>query len=193
LRPHLRINNTMAKKEATLLIPDEIIMQKIYYIRNQKVMLDADLAELYGVETRRLKEQVKRNKERFPERYMFELTKEEAEASRSQNATLKRGENIKYLPYAFTEHGVMMLSNVLKSKRAIEVSMRIIDVFIMLRETLANHTELRLEIEQIKKKLHNYGKNIELVFQYLDELLEKKENPTPRKQIGYKIPTKKKK
>jgi phage regulator Rha-like protein len=168
-------------------------MQKIYYIRNQKVMLDADLAELYGVETRRLKEQVKRNKERFPERYMFELTKEEAEASRSQNATLKRGENIKYLPYAFTEHGVMMLSNVLKSKRAIEVSMRIIDVFIMLRETLANHTELRLEIEQIKKKLHNYGKNIELVFQYLDELLEKKENPTPRKQIGYKIPTKKKK
>jgi hypothetical protein len=71
--------------------------------------------------------------------------------------------------------------------------MRIIDVFIMLRETLANHTELRLEIEQIKKKLHNYGKNIELVFQYLDELLEKKENPTPRKQIGYKIPTKKKK
>ncbi len=193
MRPHLRINNTMAKKEATLLIPDEIIMQKIYYIRNQKVMLDADLAELYGVETRRLKEQVKRNKERFPERYMFELTKEEAEASRSQNATLKRGENIKYLPYAFTEHGVMMLSNVLKSKRAIEVSMRIIDVFIMLRETLANHTELRLEIEQIKKKLHNYGKNIELVFQYLDELLEKKENPTPRKQIGYKIPTKKKK
>jgi phage regulator Rha-like protein len=181
----------MVKKETTLIIPDEIIMQKIYYIRNQKVMLDTDLAELYGVETRRLKEQVKRNKERFPERYMFELTKEEAEASRSQNATLKRGENIKYLPYAFTEHGVMMLSNVLKSKRAIEVSMRIIDVFIMLRETLTNHTELRLEIEQIKKKLHNYGKNIELVFQYLDELLEKKENPKPRKEIGYKIPKKK--
>jgi phage regulator Rha-like protein len=191
LRPPLRINNTMVKKEITLVIPDEIIMQKIYYIRNQKVMLDADLAELYGVETRRLKEQVKRNKARFPERYMFELTKEEAEASRSQNATLKRGENIKYLPYAFTEHGVMMLSNVLKSKRAVEVSMRIIDVFIMLRETLTNHTELRLEIEQIKKKLHNYGKNIELVFQYLDELLEKKENPKPRKEIGYKIPKKK--
>ena len=183
----------MTKQITTIAISDEVVMSKIYFIRGQKVMLDADLAELYGVETRRLKEQVKRNKERFPERYMFELTKEEAEASRSQNATLKRGENIKYLPYAFTEHGVMMLSNVLKSKRAIEVSMRIIDVFIMLRETLANHTELRLEIEQIKKKLHNYGKNIELVFQYLDELLEKKENPTPRKQIGYKIPTKKKK
>lgn len=152
-------------------------------------MLDSDLAELYGVETKRLKEQVKRNRERFPERYMFELTMEEATASRSHFATLKKGENIKYLPYAFTEHGVMMLSNVLKSKRAIEVSMRIIDVFILLRETLANHTELRLEIEEIKKKMHNYGKNIELVFQYLDELLEKKEIPEPRKAIGYKSGT----
>ena len=183
----------MTKKETSVGIPDEIIMQKIYYIRNQKVMLDNDLAELYGVETKRLKEQVKRNIERFPERYMFELTKGEAVASRSQNATLKRGENIKYLPYAFTEHGVMMLSNVLKSKRAIEVSMRIIDVFILLRETISNHTEIRLEIEQIKKKLHNYGKNIELVFQYLDELLEKKEQPKPRKQIGFALPKSKKK
>jgi len=179
----------MTKEKLVISIPDEVITSKIYLIRGNKVMLDADLAELYGVETRRLKEQVKRNKERFPERYMFELTMEEAEASRSQNATLKRGQNIKYLPYAFTEHGVMMLSNVLKSRRAIEVSMRIIDVFIMLRETLANHSELRLEIEQIKKKLHNYGQNIELVFQYLDELLEKKEKP--RKQIGYKIEKKK--
>ncbi|MGZ4076249.1 MAG: ORF6N domain-containing protein [Bacteroidia bacterium] len=173
-------------------IPDDVIMQKIYYIRNQKVMLDSDLAELYGVETKRLKEQVKRNSERFPERYMFELTKEEAEVSRSQNATLKRGENIKYLPQAFTEHGVLMLSNVLKSKRAIEVSIRIIDVFVLLRESLANNTEIRLEIEGIKKKLHNYGKNIELVFQYLDELLEKKEKPRLRKQIGFKLAKKKK-
>ncbi|MFN0187707.1 MAG: ORF6N domain-containing protein [Bacteroidia bacterium] len=110
----------MTKKDTSFEVPDEIIMQKIYFIRNQKVMLDSDLAELYGVETRRLKEQVKRNKERFPERNMSELTQKEAEASRSQNATLKRGQNIKYLPYAFTEHGVMMLSNVLKSKRAVE-------------------------------------------------------------------------
>ena len=123
---------------------------------------------------------------------MFELTKEEAEASRSHFATLKRGENIKYLPYAFTEHGVMMLSNVLKSKRAIEVSMQIIDVFILLRETLADNTEMRLEIELIKKKLDNHGKNIELVFQYLDELLEKAENPKPRKQLGFALPKKKK-
>ena len=191
MRHLLPVTITMAKKETVLTIPDQVIMRKIYFIRNQKVMLDTDLAELYGVETRRLKEQVKRNKERFPERYMFELTKEEAEVSRSQFATLKRGENIKYLPYAFTEHGVMMLSNVLKSKHAIQVSMRIIDVFVILRETLANHAELRLEIEQIKKKLHSYGKNIELVFQYLDELLEKKDNPIPRVQIGFKVPMKK--
>lgn len=170
----------------TLAISDEVIMQKIYYIRNQKVMLDSDLAGLYGIETRVLKQAVKRNIERFPVRYMFELTKEENAMLRSGNANLKHGEYSKYLPYVFTEHGVMMLSNVLKSKRAIQVSMRIIDVFILLRETLANHTELRLEVEQIKMKLHNYGKNIELVFQYLDELLEKKENPKPRKQIGYK-------
>jgi len=180
----------MAKQHLQM-IPDEIIMQKIYHIRNQKVMLDSDLAELYGVETKRLKEQVRRNKERFPEHYMFKLTKVEAESSRSQNATLKRGENIKYLPFAFTEHGVLMLSNVLKSKRAIEVSMRIIDVFILLREKLSNYAELRSEIEQMKNKLHNYGKNIELIFQYLDELLQKKEYPEPRKKIGYKLPEKK--
>ena len=172
--------------ELAITIPDEIIMQKIYYIRGHKVMLDSDLAELYGTETKILKQAVKRNIERFPDRYMFEMTKKESEASRSQNATLKRGENIKYLPYAFTEHGVMMLANVLKSKRAIEVSMRIIDVFILLRETLSNHTEFRLEIEEIKNKLQNQSKNLELVFQYLDELLEKKENPQPRKAIGFK-------
>jgi hypothetical protein len=173
------------------LVPEEVIMQKIFFIRNQKVMLDRDLAELYGVETKRLKEQVKRNMERFPKHYMFELTLEEATVSRSQIATLKRGDNIKYLPLAFTEQGVMMLANVLKSKRAIEVSIKIIDVFILLRETLSNHTDLRLEIEHIKKKLNNHDKNIELVFQYLDELLEKKENKKERTQIGYKLPKKK--
>ena len=100
---------------------------------------------------------------------------------------MKRGDNIKYRPYAFTEQGVMMLANVLKSKRAIEMSIKIIDVFILLRESLANNTELRLEIEYIKKKVINHDKNIELVFQYLDELLAKKEvKQKERKQIGYK-------
>ena len=183
----------MSKKEIAIAIPDEIIMQKIYYIRNQKVMIDSDLAELYGTETRVLKQAVKRNIKRFPIRYMFELTKNEYDIIRSQNVILKHGAHSKYLPYAFTEHGVMMLANVLKSERAIQVSMQIIDVFILLRETLSSHVELKLEIEQIKHKLGNHSKNIELVFQYLDELLEKKENSKPRKPIGYKLPKKTKK
>ncbi|MBL7896605.1 MAG: ORF6N domain-containing protein, partial [Bacteroidia bacterium] len=141
----------MAKKaSSSFVIPDEVIVNKIFFIRGRKVMLDSDLADLYQVETKRLKEQVRRNIERFPKHFMFELSKEEAEVSRSQNATLKRGENIKYLPYAFTEHGVLMLSNVLKSKRAIAVSIRIIDVFVQLREAFLDNTELRLAIEQIR-------------------------------------------
>lgn len=167
------------------LIPDETIIRKIYLVRGQKVMFDADLAELYGVETKRLKEQVKRNMERFPERYMFELTLEEATTLRSHFATLKQGQNIKHRPFVFTEHGVLMLSNVLKSKQAIQVSMRIIDAFVYLREAMVGNDGLKLEIEKIKKKLENHSKNIELVFQYLDELIEKKS--VPRTKIGYKI------
>ena len=91
------------------IIPDEIIMSKIFYIRGQKVMLDNDLAELYGVETKRLKEQVKRNINRFPERFMFELSRQENELLRSQNATLKKGEHSKYLPFVFTEHGIFVV------------------------------------------------------------------------------------
>jgi len=168
------------------IIPDEIIMSKILFIRGQKVMLDSDLAELYGVETKRLKEQVKRNINRFPERFMFELSRQENELLRSQNATLKKGEHSKYLPFVFTEHGVLMLSNVLKSESAVQVSIRIIDVFVRLREVYAEQTEVWLAIEKIKSKLDNQDKNMEIVFRYLDELIDKKENPLPRKAIGYK-------
>ena len=105
-----------------LLIPDERIEKTILLIRGQKVIIDADLAELYGVETKRLKEQVRRNIERFPEDFMFELTKDEYQALRSQIATLKRGQHSKYTPFAFTEHGVLMLSSVLNSERAIQVN-----------------------------------------------------------------------
>jgi hypothetical protein len=183
----------MAKKEITVMIPDEIVMNKIYFIRGHKVMLDSDLAELYQVETKRLKEQVKRNISRFPEKYMFELTDKEFGSLRSQIATSKTGRGgTRYLPMVFTEHGVLQLSNVLKSERAEKVSFIIIDVFVRLREMLLDNTELRLGIEEIKKKTENNTKNIELVFQYLDELLEKKENPKPRKQIGFTPPKKKK-
>ena len=168
-------------------LPDEVLMNKIYIIRNQKVMLDSDLAELYGVETKQLKRQVNRNIERFPADFMFELTKQEAEVSRCQIGTLKQGENIKYLPYVFTEHGVLMLSSVLNSPKAIQVNIQIMRLFTRIRQSLSDNTELRLMIEEIRKKTDNNTKNIEVVFQYLDELIDKKEKSKPRTQIGYKI------
>lgn len=148
-------------------------------------MLDIDLAELFGVETRQLKQQVRRNIERFPEHFMFELTKEENEVLRSQFVTLEQGKYSKYLPFAFSEHGILQLSNVLKSKQAVEVSIKIIDVFVQLRTMVLSNTEIRLEVEKIKKKVDNQDKNIEVIFRYFDELLEQKEKP--RKEIGYKI------
>jgi phage regulator Rha-like protein len=166
----------MAKRSVPV-IPDEIIIDKIYLVRGQKVMLDKDLAEMYGVETKRLKEQVKRNMERFPEHFMFELSQQESESLRSQNATLKRGEHSKYLSFAFTEHGVLMLSNILKSKKAISVSIRIIDVFVKIRKSLVDITELRGAIEELRKKTDSNTKNISMVFQYLDQLIEKKTKP----------------
>jgi hypothetical protein len=183
-------------------ISEELIVNKIYQIRGQKVMLDRDLAEMYGVETRRLKEQVKRNVERFPQHYMFELTQEEYESLRSQNATLKRGEHSKYLPYVFTEHGVLMLSNVLKSSRAIETSIKIIDVFIRLREMIVNHKDILLKLEQIDKKIINLGLDIkshdgeiETLFELVDEIRKESEQPKKLKRnpIGYKLPKPKKK
>ncbi len=174
----------MEKKAEDLIVADDIIMNKIYFIRRQKVMLDADLAELYQVETKQLKRQVSRNIERFPEDFMFELTMEEA--SRCQIGTLKRGGNIKYLPYVFTEQGVAMLSSILNSEEAIRVNIQIIRVFTRIRQMLFDNTELRLAIEEIRKKTENNTKNIELVFKYLDELLDKKEKPKPITQIGFK-------
>ena len=177
----------MSEETKTLIVPDEIIMNQIYYIRGHKVMLDTDLAALYEVETKQLKRQVKRNMERFPEDFMFELTPEEYHFSRSQNGTLKQGSNVKYAPMVFTEQGVSMLSSVLNSKRAIQVNIQIVRIFTRIRQMLADHTDLRLEIEKIKTKLDNQDKNMEIVFRYLDELLEKQEQPNPpRKRIGFK-------
>ena len=175
----------MQKEEENNMIPEEIITNKIYLIRNQKVMLDRDLAELYQVQTKRLKESVKRNIERFPEDFMFELTKEEFQNLRSQFATSSWGGS-RYLPMVFTEQGVAMLSSVLKSERAIAVNIKIIRIFTKMRQLLSDNLSLQLEIENIKKKLTNNSKNIELVFNYLDELIEKKEEKSNRKKIGYK-------
>lgn len=176
----------MIKKENVLVVPDEVVMNKIYVLRNQKVMLDKDLADLYQVETKQLKRQVKRNIERFPEDFMFELTELEYENLRCQIGTSSWG-GVRYLPIVFTKQGVAMLSSVLNSKIAIAVNIQIMRIFTKVRQMLTDNTELRLDIEKIKKKLDNQDKNMEIVFRYLDELIEKKENTKPRTKIGYKI------
>lgn len=138
-----------------------IIENKIYEIRGQKVMLDFDLAEMYGVETKRLKEQVRRNIERFPAEFMFELTKEEVAISRSQIATLKTGQgyNIKYLPFAFTEYGIVMLSSVLKSKTAVEVNINIIRAFVRMRQYLLSNVPKK-ELEELKQRIEYLEEDI---------------------------------
>ena len=170
--------------ESFSIIPDEIVINKIYYIREQKVMLDSDLAELYGVETKVLNQAVNRNIDRFPEDFMFRLSGMEWENLKSQIVTSSWGGR-RTLPYVFTEHGVLMLSSVLNSKRAIQVNIQVMRIFTRIRQTLASNTNLRLEIAEIKKTVHNQNQNIEVVFQYLDELMEKRDNPPPRKRIGF--------
>ncbi|MDL2140939.1 ORF6N domain-containing protein [Flavobacterium tructae] len=167
------------------LLSEETISNKIYYIRNQKVMLDSDLSLLYDVETKRLNEQVKRNLSRFPKDFMFQLTENEFENLKSQIATSSWGGSRK-LPFVFTEHGVMMLSSVLKSDKAIQTNIQIMRIFTKVREMLLDTTEIKVDILQIQKKLENHDKNIELVFSYLDELTEKKEDGNERVKIGYK-------
>ncbi|UWY29270.1 ORF6N domain-containing protein [Flavobacterium sp. TR2] len=167
------------------LLSEETISNKIYFIRGQKVMLDFDLSSLYEVETRRLNEQVKRNISRFPPDFMFQLTEKELENLMSQIATSSWG-GIRKLPFAFTEHGVLMLSSVLKSDKAIQTNIQIMRIFTKVRQMLLDTTEIKVDILQIQKKLENHDKNIELVFSYLDELTEKKENESERVKIGYK-------
>lgn len=154
---------------------------------NQKVMLDRDLAELCGVETKHLKRQVNRNQERFPEDFMFELNKEEFEIWRSQFGTSKFSDKmgLRYAPYAFTEHGVLMLSSVLSSSKAVKVNLQIMRLFTKLRRDMIDNTELRLLLEKLTHKTDNNTKNIEVVFQYLDELMKKKIKTKATTQIGF--------
>jgi len=187
----------MAKKVIGAVVPHEVLINKIYILRKQKVMLDRDLAELYGVIPRRLREQVKRNINNFPKHFMFQLTEEEVGMLVTQNVIASTRHLGGALPYVFTEHGVLMLANVLKSEQATQVSIKIIEVFIKLREMLLDNTELRLAIEKLENKTENNKRNIEIVFQYIDELNDKKENSQPlpkqkpRKKIGYRLPKKK--
>ena len=170
------------------LVPIERIASKINLIRGMKVMLDRDLAELYDVETKVLKQAVRRNIDRFPPDFMFELTEEENQSLRSQNVTLKRGQHSKYLPFAFTEQGVAMLSSVLKSDRAIHVNIQIMRAFTQLRQMLSTHEDLKRKIESMEKK---YDQQFQIVFETLDQLLTIESKP--KKKIGYTVKEKQKK
>ena len=158
----------------TTVVPLESIANKIIFLRSEKVLLDLDLAELYGVETKQLKRAVRRNIDRFPPDFMFELTKEEYDSLRYQFGTLKRGEHSKYLPMAFTEQGVAMLSSVLKSKRAIEVNIAIMRAFAKLREMLSTHEDLRRKVEAMEKK---YDRQFKVVFDAIKQLIDIESKP----------------
>ncbi len=164
-------------------LPDEVVISKIYLIREHKVMLDDDLAELYQVETRRLNEQVKRNIDRFPEDFMFQLDEKEWENLKSQNATSSWGGRRK-LPYAFTEHGVLMLSSVLNSDRAIQVNIQIMRIYAKLRAMLMTNKDILLKLEKLERRVINHDHDIRVVFGYLKELLNPKTEPL--RKIGFR-------
>ena len=165
-------------------MPVQLIERRIYLIRGQKVMLSSDLAELYQVETFNLNKAVKRNLDRFPEDFMFQLTKQEAESLTFQIGISKpsgRGGR-RYLPYAFTEQGVAMLSSVLSSDRAVKVNIAIMRAFVRIREALSTHKDLALEIEKLKHEQQKQGRQIQQVFVLIEKMLEPVPEPEPAKR-----------
>jgi len=166
------------------LIPQERIERKIFVIRGQKVMLDRDLAKLYGVSTGRFNEQMKRNIRRFPEDFMFQLTKDELEILISQIAISRWG-GIRKLPYAFTEQGVAMLSSVLNSERAIQVNIAIMRAFVKIRQFLSTHKELARKLEELEKKTAKHDVKIQKIFEAIKQLMAQPE-PKRKPQIGFR-------
>jgi hypothetical protein len=178
---------TKNSEDSNLPIPAEFIEQKIFFIRGHKVLIDGDLAALYEVPVKALNQAVKRNFARFPEDFMFQLTLDEATAllaSRSQNVTLKRGGNVKYSPYAFTEQGVAMLATVLKSERAVQVSIAIVRVFVKLRQILATHQEFAHRLDEIERKFEKHDDELHYVFEAIRELMAPEPVPEKRR-IGF--------
>lgn len=175
----------MAKSKNEAIVPDEVVMNKIYLIKGKKVMLDRDLAELYGVETKVLKQAVRRNMSRFPPDFLFEMNKKEFENWRSQNVTSKEDrQGLRYAPFCFTEQGVTMLSCILSSERAIAVNIQIIRIFTKLREMIISHKDILLKLEQLERKVTGHDEDIRLIFEYLKQLLNPPQEPRPR--IGFK-------
>jgi phage regulator Rha-like protein len=180
-----------------LAISDETVINKIHHVRGKKVMLDRDLAEMYGVETKQLKRAVKRNTDRFPEDFMFEMNKEELQNWRSQFGTSNEDRmGLRYAPYCFTEQGVAMLSSVLNSKTAIDVNIQIIRVFTRMREAFLTHKDVLLKMEQLEKtmlvqgqKTNKHEEEIQRIFKALKQLLDPPQEP--REPIGFKTNHKK--
>lgn len=169
----------------TLLVPDEAIATRIHWIRGEKVMLDSDLAELYGVVTKVLNQQVKRNVDRFPEDFAFQLSDVEWDSLRSQIVTSKQGRGgRRTLPYAFTEHGVLMLSSVLNSERAIAVNIRIMRVFVRMNRILLNDKELLLRLERMEHRQDASDEALASLFEVVKQMMEKPAGE--RRRLGYK-------
>lgn len=178
----------MAKAALQTLVAEQKILNRIYAMRGQRVMLDRDLAAMYVVETRRLNEQVKRNSKRFPKDFMFTFTQKEFDNLMSQFATssLPGWGGTRKLPNAFTEQGVAMLSGILNSDTAIEVNIRIIRVFTRLREYALTHKDILLQLAQLEKEVKRNTRDIDNIFAVLKELIEKQSVPAPRNKTGFK-------
>jgi hypothetical protein len=177
-------NKKVIGKANMALVPQEVIESKIFLIRDKKVMLDKDLAVLYDVTTGNLNKAVKRNLARFPEDFMFRLTKEEAVRLRFQIGSLKRGQHIKYLPYVFTEQGVAMLSGVLTSMRAVEVNVAIMRVFVKLREIVSSNQRIMQRLNELERKMETKDEEVQAIFQAIRDLMEPQ--PAKRKpKIGF--------
>ena len=179
----------MKNNTENLAIPDELIMNKILFIRGINVMIDSDLAELFDVSTKRLNEQVKRNTKRFPEDFMFQLTENEKEKVVAKCDHLSKIKYSRFLPYAFTEHGTVMLASILNSERAINVNIRIVRIFNKMREMLIINKDTALEVERINRQLSDHEEKIVLVFEYLKQFERAKEEERKfknRPQVGFK-------
>jgi ORF6N domain len=181
----------MAGRRDTIqdLVAEQKILNRIYFIRGEKVMLDRDLAELFGIETRVLKQAVKRNMERFPKDFMFEMKVKEIDGMVSQNVIPSKSYFGGATPFCFTEQGVTMLSCILNSKTAIEVNLRVVRVFVKVREYALTHKEILMQLGKLEKEVKGNSKDIENIFMVLKELIEKQSTPPPppkRNTIGYK-------
>lgn len=172
-----------AKAMEELQPTESLITNKIYRIRGMQVMLDFDLAELYGVETKVLKQQVRRNIERFPEDFFFQLSEDEFDSLRSQFVTSKKG-GVRYAPFAFTEQGVSMLSSVLRSKQAIDINIQIMRVFVKMRSLITSNEEILEKIEKLEATEEEQNAHIRRIYEIIKELIEP--NYKNRKKIGYK-------